>query len=110
MLLESWQSDPHTNTPSQVLWTELCNPQRSFAEARTPNISMDEDVLVKAMKANGNGAMRVVWLVWKSHQGFTDRKGTLGHSKKAVSCKPKKHFQRTQMHHLQICTPGHQSG
>lgn len=60
MLLESWQSDPHTNTQSQVLWTGLCSPQRSFAEARTPNMSIGEDVLVRAMKANG--AMRAVWL------------------------------------------------
>lgn len=40
------------------------------------------------MKANG--AMRAVWLVWKSCQGLTDRKGTHGHSKKVAIHKPER--------------------
>lgn len=108
MFLESWQSDPHTNTQSQVLWTELCNPQSSFAETRTPNTSIDEDALVKAMKANG--AMRAVWLVWKSCQGFTDRKGTHGHSKKVAICKPERTLPENSDPHLQTWNPGYQSG
>lgn len=67
MLLESWQSDPPTNTQSKLLWTELCNPQMSFSQARTPNMVIDEDDLVKAIKANGG--IRLVKLVWKSCQG-----------------------------------------
>lgn len=108
MLLESWQSDPHTNTQSQVLWTELCNRQRSFAEARTPNMSIDEDVLVKAVKANG--AMRVVWFMWKSCQGFTDRKEMHDTARRWPSASQRGCCQRTQIPQLQTWTPGHQSG
>lgn len=108
MLLESWQSDPHTNTQSQVLWTELSNPQRSFAEARTPNMSIDEDVLVKAMKANG--AMRAVWLVWKSCQGSQIGKVRTETARRQPSVSQRGRLQRTQIPQLQTWTPGHQSG